>query len=112
VHDIRESDWKLFKELHPVAVNRYCERFLKDVGRVVADGSKTPHDRYGDIYTLVRGATKELARAFDEKSRSTAVLHLAIIYSLGLITPEELSRFSQEAQDDITQLSHLTSRSS
>ena len=91
--DIRESDWKLFREFHPIALNRYCQRFLEDVGGVVADGSKTPHDRYGEIYSLVRQATKELARGFDDKRRSTAVVQLAIIHSHGLITEEELSRF-------------------
>ena len=112
--DIRESDWKLFKELHPLAVNRYCERFLKDVGCVVADGSKTPHDRYGEIYSLVRQTTKESERAFDDKRRSTALLQLSIICSLGLLTEEELSRFSSETRQAIAQFeqlrSHLTPR--
>jgi len=108
--DIRESDWKLFRELHPIAVNRYCQRFLENVRRVVADGSRTPHDRYSEIYSLVRQATKELGRAFDDKRRSTAVVQLAIIHSHGLITEEELSRFSSETREAITQLSHLTNR--
>ena len=108
--DIQESDWKLFRELHPIAVNRYCQRFLEDVGRVVAAGSKTPHDRYGEIYSLVRQATKQLAQAFDDKRRSTAVVQLAIIHSHGLITDDELSRFSSETREAITQLSHLTKR--
>jgi hypothetical protein len=110
--DIRESDWKLFRELHPIAVNRYCQRFLEDIGRVVGDSTKTPHDRYGEIYTLVRQATKDLARAFDDKRRSTAVVQLAIIHSYGLITEEELLRFSAETREEITQLSHLTQRCS
>jgi len=102
--DIRESDWKLFRELHPVAVNRYSQRFLEDVARVVGDGSKAPHDRYGEIYSLVQQATKDLARAFDDKRRSTAVVQLAIIHSYGLITEEEMSRFSSETREAITQL--------
>jgi hypothetical protein len=100
--DIRESDWKVFKELHPILVQRYCERFLKEVERVVADGSKTPHNRYGEIYSLTKHVTKELARAFDDKRRSTALVQLHIIHSLGLLTEEELSRFSPEAQKEIT----------
>jgi hypothetical protein len=100
--DIRESDWRIFKELHPIAVQRCCERFLEDVERVVADASKTPHDRYGAIYSLTKHATKELARAFDDKRRSTALVQLHIIHSLGLLTEEELSRFSPEAQEQIT----------
>jgi hypothetical protein len=110
--NIRESDWKLFKELHPIAVNRYCERFLKDLAGLVADDSKTPHDRYGEICWLVRQTTKELARAFDDKRRSTALIQLFIICSLGLLTEEELSRFSHETRQAIAKSvqlrSHLT----
>jgi hypothetical protein len=102
--DIRGSDWKLFRELHPIAVNRYCQRFLEDVGCVVADGGKTPHDRYGEIYSLVRQATKELARAFDHKRRSTAVVQLAIIHFHGLITEDELSRFYSHTRESLQQL--------
>ena len=70
--NIRESDWKLFRELHPVAVNRFCERVLGEITRVASDASKTPHARYGDIFRLVREQDRLLARAFDDKRRSTA----------------------------------------
>jgi len=100
--NIRESDWKLFRELHPVAVNRFCESVLSEIARVASDATKTPHTRYGEIFTLVRERDRLLARAFDDKRRSTALLQLAIIHSHGLLTAEELARFSPEAREAIT----------
>src|SRR5688500_322642 len=95
--EIRESDWKLFRELHPIAVNRFCERVLSEIAAITSDASKTPHARYGDIFTLVRERDRQIARAFDDKRRSTALLQLGIIHAFGLITDEELGRFSPEA---------------
>lgn len=100
--EIRESDWKLFRELHPIAVNRFCERVLSEITAVTSDATKTPHARYGDIFTLVRERDRQIARAFDDKRRSTALMQLAIIHSFGLLTEEELGRFSPEAREAIT----------
>ena len=100
--DIRESDWKLFRELHPIALNRFCERVLSEITHIASDAAKTPHARYGDIFALVRERDRLLAQAFDDKRRSTALLQLAIIHSHGLLTEEELARFSPEARDAIT----------
>jgi len=100
--EIRESDWRLFRELHPIALNRFCDRVLSEIAAVISDATKTPHARYGDIFTLIRERDRQIARAFDDKRRSTALLQLAIIHSFGLLTEEELDRFSPEAQEAIT----------
>jgi hypothetical protein len=50
--EIRESDWKLFRELHPIALNRFCDRVLSEITAVTSDATKTPHARYGDIFAL------------------------------------------------------------
>ncbi len=107
--EIRESDWKLFRELHPVALARFCEGVLGEITRLAADATKTPHDRYCEIYQLVRKRDKWLADAFDDKRRSTALLQMAIIHARGLLTEEEVARFSPEARDAFAR-THLTNR--
>jgi hypothetical protein len=79
--EIRESDWKLFRELHPIAVNRFCERVLSEITAVTSDTTKTPHTRYGDIFTLVRERDRQIARAFDDKrlDGSNATGHHSLI---------------------------------
>jgi len=41
----------------------------------------------------------DIAAAFDGLSRSKALIKLAIMNRLGLITEEEFARFSKETQD-------------
>ncbi len=46
VHTISEPDWKLYRQLHPIALERFCQRVLSDlerlakmVARVVTSGT-------------------------------------------------------------------------
>jgi len=95
---IPESDWKLFRQLHPVALERFCERTLSEVGRLTADSGKSAHERYLAVFRLLQRRDKELAQAFDDFRRSTAWCQLAILRSRGLLTDEEFARFSPETQ--------------
>lgn len=94
--DIKESDWKRFKVLRQLALERFCERVLLDIGCIGADAGKSQHERYLDIYRLIRDRDKELGRAFNDLSRSKAVIQIVQIRSLCLLTEEELAGFSEE----------------
>jgi hypothetical protein len=94
--EISESDWKLFCRLHPLALERFCERVLSEVGRLTADSGKGAHERYLTIFKLLQRRDKELAEAFEDLRRSTAWRQLAILRSRGLLTEEEFARFSPE----------------
>jgi hypothetical protein len=96
---IPESDWKLFRQLQPIALDRYCQKVLDDLERISADIKKTPHQRYLDIYKLIERKDDDLARAFNGIRRSTAFMQLAIIQSYGVITEEEIARFSSETRE-------------
>lgn len=100
--DIRESDLKLFRQLYPVARDRLCESVIRDIMRIASDGTKTPHQRYLNIFELVRERNRLLAEAFDNPRRSTALFQLAIFHSHGLLTAKESARFSLEARDIFT----------
>jgi hypothetical protein len=95
---IADADWKAFRELKPVARERFCERVLREIERLRVDGSKTAHQRYLEIGQLVRRRDGELAFAFDEMRRSTAVLHIARIYHRLLWSEAEFARFSPETR--------------
>ena len=102
--EISEKDWKLFRRLHPLALERFCERALSEVGRLTADSGKGAHERYLTIFKLLQRRDKELAEAFDDLRRSTAWRQLAILRSRGLLTEEEFARFSQETQSLVAAL--------
>ena len=106
-HGIPESDWKLFRQLHPLARDRYCQRILQEIERLAAGRKKNSHQRYLEIYKLVEKRDREIGRAFDGLRRSTALSQLALIYSYGVITEEEFMRFSLESRERISVLSTL-----
>jgi hypothetical protein len=93
---IAELDWKHFRQLHPIALERFCQKILTEVESVNADDSKSFHQRYLDIIKIIERRDKELANAFNDIRRSTALMQLISIYGLGLLTEAELSSFSQE----------------
>jgi hypothetical protein len=99
MRQISEPDWKIFRQLHPVAVGRFCESVLAEAAKPKAQHSKSAHERYLDLFRLINERNKEMARLFDDFRRSTALLQLAAIKSAGWLTDEELLRFSQEAQE-------------
>jgi hypothetical protein len=96
--DIIESDWKLFRQLHSVALERFCERTLAEFSQLISATGKNAHERYVAVFRLVERRDKELAEAFDDLRRSTALLQLAIMRSRGLVSDDELARFSPEAR--------------
>ncbi len=104
--DITESDWKLFRKLHPIAVERFCQQILNELEAVSADDSKSCHQRYLDIFKLVARRDKELATAFDDLRRSTALMQIIAIYGRGLLTDDELNGFSPVLVHVVRALTH------
>jgi hypothetical protein len=93
---IPESDWKIFRELRLVALDRFCERALARITEAAADPGKTNHARYLTIWDVMSEHDKVIAHAFNDVRRSTAFLTLVAIQSLDVLTAEELARFSPE----------------
>jgi hypothetical protein len=102
--DFPEQDWKIFRGLAEVALDRFCARVLAEISAVVADTSKSNHDRYGEIYGLIRNRDRELGQTFDCMSRSKASLQLLLMVRLDLITEEELEQFSDSTRKYVTSL--------
>jgi hypothetical protein len=96
---IPEADWKTLRQLHPIALDRFCRRVLSEIERLAADSEMTPHQRYQAIFGCIKERDRELADAFDDPRRSTALLQLARLRSLGLLTEEELSGFGSETRE-------------
>jgi hypothetical protein len=101
MRDIKESDWKLFKPLREIALERFCERVLDQVSSISSDGSKSRHERYLAIYRLVRERDQEIDSIFDYLRRSTAVRQLCAFRSHDLVTEQELHRFSPELRKSV-----------
>jgi hypothetical protein len=99
--DIRESDWKIFRELHGIALERYFDRAVADIEKTLATDGKTSREQFWDVANLAHQRKKEVANLFDDFRRSTALMQLGIICATGLLTDEEILRFSPEAQESV-----------
>ena len=112
MRQIKESDWKLLRQMASVALERFCREILETLERLLADDTKTYHQRYLAVYELLQRRDKKLAEAFDNMRRSTAFYQLAHIYSQRLLRDEEFSRFSPETRSFVELLLGIGSHSS
>lgn len=94
MRDLPESDWRVFRKLREAALERFCERVLGELRERVGQAPPSFHERYLEVFELVEQGNEELSRTFDNPRRSTAILQLASIRALGLLTEEEFARFS------------------
>jgi len=96
---IPECDWKVLKELHPVAMERFCQRVLSEAQQLIAEEGTSSHDRYLALDTFIKDRNRELVAAFDDYRRSTAVMQLRLFHNHKLLTKEELGRLSDETRE-------------
>ena len=99
--EIKESDWKVLRRVHQLAVERFCQRVLNEVTGVLRDNARSCHERCRRIFEIVRERDREIARIFDNPRRSQGLTMLAQMRHEGLLTEEEFSSLSAEARDAI-----------
>jgi hypothetical protein len=102
-----ESDWKKFRRLREVALERLCDRTLQEIVRLAADASSGAHQRYLAIYELIQRRDREMARAFDDPRRSRVLQQLSAMHALGLLEVGELDAFTDETREAVELLSTL-----
>lgn len=98
---IKENDWKKFKELRPLALQRYCKRIMGDVDKIIHESERDAHERYIEMYKIVRDGDKELAHMFDGFSRSKALDQLVMYYGNDLLNEDEIAQLSDETRERI-----------
>lgn len=99
--EIKESDWKIFRRLHAVALERFCRRVIEEINHATSNCHENYHERYLEVFRLIMGRNEEMARAFDDMRRSKAFILLANIRESQLLTDEEFSEFSSEAREAV-----------
>ena len=105
--DIKESDWKVFRRLQRIALERYCQRVLEEV-KLATACDDSYHDCYLEVYRLIQDRDKTMARAFDDQRRSTTLVRLVNIINEGLLTSEEQKQFTHELQGRIDAIKSMS----
>jgi hypothetical protein len=103
-HEFSESDWKTFRELRQLALERFCKRVLDQVQRIPLDTERTYHERYLELVRWLGERNDELAQAFNDPRRSQMLWQLAAIYAYGLLEPDEFARFTPQTRERIQRL--------
>ena len=96
---IAERDWKVFREVREAALARFCEKILVEAEGEIKRPGRSPHERYRSLFQHLQKRDDDIARAFDNFRRSTALMQMGLMYSMGLFTADELSRLSPETRD-------------
>src|ERR1039457_5845962 len=99
--EIKESDWKVLKRLHPLALERFCERVLAEIERAKHDNARSFHQRYLDIFIIVERCDREMGRIFDDLKRPNALMMLAQMRANGGLTGAEFSSLILETRTAI-----------
>jgi hypothetical protein len=101
---IAEKDWKTFKDLHPIVLERFFQKVLAEIRHIVLEKDKDGREQFWAAFELMNERRKEAARLFDDFRRSTAIFQLAMMCVQGLLTDEEMGRFSVEAREAVERL--------
>jgi hypothetical protein len=98
---IKESDWKLFRKLHAISLERFCQRIIQELNDVTSRCVDNYHDCYLNVYSLLRKRDREMAHMFDDPRRSNALDLLTNIMDHQLLTADEFSQFSLETRETV-----------
>jgi hypothetical protein len=93
---ILESDWKAFKKLREIALDRMYRRVLDECAEICTDESRSTRERYMALYASVQEHDKSIGNVFNQFSRSSASLSLFGMRSLELLDDSELEGLSED----------------
>jgi len=93
---MKESDWKKFKKIKELALERFCADAMAEFEEAIKKDDLSNHGRYLYLYKLVENSDKRLSILFDGHSRSKAQIQLTLIRSEGLVANHELEGITDE----------------
>jgi hypothetical protein len=96
--EISEADWKVFKQLRELALERYSERVRSECIAKFNDSALTAHESYLAVYEIIRRRDAEIDRIFDSLRRSTALMQLQNFWAHGLLNEPDIQALSIEAR--------------
>ena len=97
MHQVKEKDWKLFREKLPEWQEAYMERLIKDYAELL-DGDEAASEKFWTLDKRIRADRKRLGVCVDEVSRSKLQNILTGLIIENIITEDDLQDFSEELQ--------------
>jgi|SRR5882724_5428703 len=101
MREIAEADWKIWRRLSKMALDRYCQKVLNEAAEY-ANGASSGHQRYLDLYSYIQKCDETIGSVFNNPRRSTAFFSITNARRQNLISREELNEFSDDTKLAIT----------
>lgn len=95
--EIPERDWKRWRALREVALQRYCDKILEGVVKF-RNSKDSAHDRYLKLWKHLHKHDGIIAIVFNDPSRSKAYIQMHAALKHGIISREELFEMSEQTQ--------------
>ena len=93
---MKESDWKIFKQIKEKAIELFCNNALAEYEEIIKSKNEESKETYTYLYRLVINKDKQMALLFDGHSRSKASLQLLAIRGEGLADETLLKKLSDD----------------
>jgi len=74
---------------------------IEEINQATSNCTEDFHERYLEVFQLIKKRDKEIAWAFDDMRRSNAIMLLANIMESDLLVDEEFSQFSPETRESV-----------
>ncbi len=93
---IKESDWKIFKEIRDKAIDQFYVLSLEEFKEIVNNDSRHPQERYQQLYDSIQHKKKDVRNIFGYLRRSDAYTQLTAIRCNNLADKALLAKLSEE----------------
>ena len=104
---ISEKDWKIIRSMKDNLLNVACSRILKRIYALIKNEEESAHEIYLQLWKTMRDEDKEISICFDDIKRSNAVFKASVWKRNGLISDDQIKRFSDETQQRIRNIEEL-----
>ena len=94
MYEVKEKDWKVYKELMPIWQDRYIKKVNREYITILIN-DKPAIENYWDLRRKIKEDKGHLLIQFDLR-RSTMFNTIYSLYSENIIHNEELLKFSEE----------------
>ena len=102
MHQVKEKDWKLFREKLPEWQEAYMERLIKDYAELL-DGDEAASEKFWALDKRIRADRKRLGVHVDGVTRSNLQNILTGLIIENVITEDDLQDFSEELRESTHQ---------
>jgi hypothetical protein len=63
--DFPEKDWRIFRDVSQIALDRFFSSILDEASKIATDQSRPPGERYRSLYKFIKERDREVALAFN-----------------------------------------------